>query len=217
MGPWIENREEFNRQYQAKLGKNKGGSSGFGKSKGKSYGGSSFGKGKGGFGGRFPQQAKEATDLIYFADATPAKAELNNNVISQSSLAGSTEKCLVADGYAVFDPGCTKACMSEHARRGLVAKLEANGIPIAESNRRESHTTYSFADGEGKRTKPGFKSDITVLMGGKRCKSEWEILSKGKTAPLLSLPQAKNLNFDVKFRPEGCFVTSAPLGWKNKM
>ena len=117
-------------------------------------------------------------------------------------------------GNAVWDPGCTKAVMSEHHKRLLIKKLKENGVLDPECDHKESHTRFTFADGQGGTTKPGYKFKLKCLLNGKKVQSEWEVLRNGTTPPLFSLPQSKNLELDVSFRNSGCFVSSELLGWK---
>jgi hypothetical protein len=157
-------------------------------------------------------------DAIVYATFEPSdRAELMTVFAAGNRKSLSKQSSnLASDGYAIFDPGCTKAMISEHAKRLLVTKLEAAGVSEPITNKRETHTRFAFADGGGTTTKPGYKADMAVLLGGKKCKSEWEVLAKGTTPPLWSLPQSKNMHFDVKFRPWGCTVSSEKLGWLDK-
>jgi hypothetical protein len=42
---------------------------------------------------------------------------------------------MYVEGHAILDLGCTKAVMSEHAKRSLVGLLHKNGIEDAEVNK----------------------------------------------------------------------------------
>ena len=119
-------------------------------------------------------------------------------------------------GWCIWDIGCSKAVMSEHAKRPLMNLLKKAGISQPQTNQRQSQTRYSFADGDGNTKTPGYKADIASIFNGKVCRSEWEVLDKGKTPPLFSLDQTKNLWFDASFRPWGVTVSSEKLGWVNK-
>ena len=84
---------------------------------------------------------------------------------------------------------------------------------------RPSTTAYSFADGEGKISASGYRSDMVHVLGGREFTSEWEVLPKGKTPPLFSLEQHENLRLDISYRPDsegGSRVSSSVLGWKDR-
>ncbi len=119
-------------------------------------------------------------------------------------------------GWCIWDIGCSKAVMSEHAKRPLLNMLKKAGIQQPQCNLRASNTRYSFADGDGTTKTPGYKADIASVFNGKVCRSEWEILDKGTTPPLFSLEQTKNLHIDAQFRPWGVTISSAKTGWHNK-
>ncbi|MAD43610.1 MAG: hypothetical protein CMH98_01275, partial [Oceanospirillaceae bacterium] len=194
-----------------------------------SYGGK-FG-GKSGFKGHVPQRANEveisygATD-VSLPDDTEASLQKSNHTLEYAyggnlnmnfrNSSNKYESVKLAAGWSVLDPGCTKAIISEHAKRGLVSKLKQAGYHAPENNPRPSQAVFSFAEGSGKTAKPAYKTDLTAILNGKKCRSEWEVLPNGHTPPLFSLPQCKRLGMVVEFGEEGCYASSAPLGWKRK-
>ena len=230
-------REDFMRRLRAKGG-GKGKGKGF--SSGKTFGG---GKGKS-FGKRAPMRPNSGVRSSFFCHAFTCESSSNGVGRDKSgarparrgnrhkkqnqhqSLGGwvvpthrRQESAHIADGYAVMDPGCTKAVTSEFYKRKLVAKLKQAGFEDGVVDMRPSTTAYSFADGEGKTSKSGYQADLLHVLGGKEMQSEWEVLPKGKTPPLFSLEQHENLYLDISYRPDsagGSRMSSSLLGWKDR-
>ena len=222
-GPWLD-REKFFEKLRSK---------GKGSSKGKSFSSGKFsskGKGKGG-GKRPPVRSAffvhqfENTSQGLGRDKSGARAARRGNRHKHRSLGGwlvpqpRREKAFIAPGYAVMDPGCTKAVTSEYYKRKLMEKLKESGIKDGEVGTRPSTTAYSFADGEGKISASGYRSDMVHVLGGREFTSEWEVLPKGNAPPLFSLEQHENLRLDISYRPDsegGSRVSSSVLGWKDR-
>lgn len=123
------------------------------------------------------------------------------------------------DSELVLDPGCSKACISEYRMRKLVSALRKIGVtePISES--KETTTKFNFADGLGVPTHAARKDTIRCVISQKPLTTDMEILARGKTPGLVSLPQMENLFMTVYYRPDwagGSLASSDIIGWQNK-
>ena len=160
-------------------------------------------------------------DTIQF-DSIPQE-EMHNCFLARASSGHSfrsftagTEKCTLAAGYAIMDLGCTKGMMSEHSLRLLVQRLKESGPTRPVLSSAPSTTKYTFGDGLGKATQAGRVVNLLTGLKGKCLSSEWEILSQGRTPPLLSLPQMKNLGLILELGLDGCYMSSEVLGIKRE-
>jgi hypothetical protein len=112
-GPWIEDKDEFRRLMLSKGGKKGGKSKKGGKPKGMTYVG---------MGQYRPNKGKSkgylaVDDALVYATFEPSdRAELMTVFAAGNRKSLSKQSSnLASDGYAIFDPGCTKAMISEHA------------------------------------------------------------------------------------------------------
>jgi len=119
----------------------------------------------------------------------------------------------VAPGHAVLDLGCSKAMVSDYAKRELVEILKSKGCKKPVISTEPSYTSYGFADGGKSPTYADHLAEIITLLGGQQFETKWEVLKAGTTPFLFSLPQMKNLYMNIYCTPDGCFLTSERLGW----
>ena len=154
-----------------------------------------------------PDEPVAVTDAEIFSCYTGTETYYGKELYEHANL---------VNGYGILDIGCSKGLISEHALRGLVQAQKKNGVKCPVRRSTESTAKFTFGDGSGNATKAGRKVTVAVNINGSPFETEFECLEKGKTPPLISLPQMENLEIDLKLRPGCSTISSARLGFENK-